>query len=416
MDLLFINRSYWPDVEATGQLLTELCTDLARSHRVAVIAGRPNYVAGAPSKRWLQREVHDGVEILRVGNRTFTKTSLASRVIGLASFLLLAAWAAFGHRRPDVLIVETDPPVLGALGAALKWWHRRPLVYYLQDLYPEVGLVTGRLRPGPLTAFLRWATQLGLRRADCVIVLGEDMGERVRRRGIDPAKVAVVPNWADTRRLRPAASDNALRRAWQVDGRLVVMYSGNLGLTQNLDQVLDVAGELRDEPVEFVLVGEGAAKAQLMARAEERSLANVRFLPYQPRERLAESLSSADVHLIPLRRGLVGCLVPSKLYGILAVGRPYIAAVDADSDVAAVTRHGRCGLCIDPEDPEQLADSIRWCLAHRAELGEMGRRGRELGERCFDRAGAVHAFAEVLRAAAQLASTRANMSVRLHVR
>jgi glycosyltransferase involved in cell wall biosynthesis len=390
--LLFLNRCYYPDVEATGQLLGELCADLARDHDVTVVAGQPNFVGAAPAGGWIGRERHHGVTVLRTRNLRFTKASFVGRVFGLLSYVLLAFWAALWQRRPHVLIVETDPPVLGALGAFLKRWHRCPLVFYLQDLFPEVGLALGKLRPGPLTALLRWATQLGLTHADRVVVLGEDMRRRVLARGIDPAKVAIVPNWADTSVAFPDREDNALRKQWGLDGHFAVMYSGNLGLSQDLGLVLAAARQLQDEPVQFVFVGEGAAKAGLMAQAAEWALANVRFYPYQPKERLFESLSAADLHLIPLRRGLAGCIVPSKLYGILAVGAPYIAAVEADSEVGTITAAARTGLRIEPDSVEQLVAAIRWSLAHRDELDAMGRRGRRLAETAFDRKVAVARF------------------------
>lgn len=398
MRILFLNRCYYPDVEATGQLLGELCTDLAREHEVTVIAGQPNFVRPRTGGLLYGREAHAGVTVWRTRNIRFRKKSFIGRVVGLASYLLLASAAALAVRRPDVLVVETDPPVLGALGVLLKWWHRCPLVYYLQDLFPEVGLAMGRLRPGPLTWLLRWTTQLGLRHADRVVVLGEDMRRRVLARGIDPAKIALVPNWVDTRALQPLAH-SALRQAWGLDGQFVVMYSGNLGLSQNLEQVLEAAEALRGEPVRFVFVGEGAARPALEARVQERCLTNVQFQPYQPKERLAESLAAADLHLIPLRRGLGGCIVPSKLYGILAAGRPYLAAVDADSEVAEVTRAHGCGLLIEPDAAGPLVETLRSCLGRRAELEAMGRRGRELAERVYDRRLAVDRFAAVLRTA-----------------
>jgi glycosyltransferase involved in cell wall biosynthesis len=296
-----------------------------------------------------------------------------------------------------VLVVETDPPVLGALGAVLKWWHGRPMVFYLQDLFPEVGLALGRFRPGPLTSFLRWTTQFGLDRADRVIVLGEDMRRRVLDRGVPPAKIDVVPNWADTAAVRPVEPSPALRREWSLNGEFVVMYSGNLGLSQNLEHVLEAARRLQDEPIAFVFIGEGAAKGGLMATAKDYGLDNMRFLPYQPKERLAESLGAADLHLIPLRCGLAGYMVPSKLYGILAAGRPYLASVDADSEVALVTREHGTGVVVDPDNPHALIDALRWCLAHQDELAAMGRRGRRLAEDRFDRRQSVRRFGEVLR-------------------
>jgi colanic acid biosynthesis glycosyl transferase WcaI len=390
---IFINRSYYPDVEATGQLLTELCGDLARQHDITVIAGRPNFVAGRPLPA---REIHHGVEIVRVSNLRFNKVGMAGRVAGLFSYLVLAFWAALRQRRPDVIVVETDPPALGALGAILKWWHRCPLVFYMQDLFPEVGIAVGKFRPGPLTAMLRWLTNVGLRHSDRVVVLGEDMKRRVLQRGVAAERVTVIPNWADTRALRPGEGPNPLRNQWALDGQFVVMYSGNLGLSQGLDGVLEAAEAMCDEPVTFLFVGEGAAKRGLMARASERKLSHVRFLPYQPKARLGQSLAAADLHLIPMKRGLAGCMVPSKLYGILAVGRPYVAAVDADSEVAAVTAARATGLRIEPEKAEELSRAIRWCLANPDQIKDMGERGRKAAETYFDRERSVALFDELL--------------------
>jgi colanic acid biosynthesis glycosyl transferase WcaI len=391
---LFINRSYYPDVEATGQLLTELCGDLAEQHDVTVIAGRPNFVAaGRPLP---SRETHQGVRIVRVPNLRFSKVGMAGRAAGLASYLVLAFWAALWQRQPDVIIVETDPPALGLLGAILKWWHRCPMIFYLQDLFPEVGIALGKFKPGLLTSVLRWLTNVGLRHADRVVVLGEDMKRRVLERGVAPEHVAIIPNWADTRAIQPTDGPNPLRAEWGLEDKFVVMYSGNLGLSQGLDGVLETAAALSDAPVTFLFVGEGAAKPGLVARAAERQLANVRFLPYQPKSRLGESLTAADLHLIPMRRGLAGCMVPSKLYGILAAARPYIAAVDADSEVSAVTAAHETGLRVEPEDPRELAQAIRWCLDHPEERKAMGERGRKVAETYFDRTRSVALFDEVL--------------------
>lgn len=394
--VLFLNRCYYPDVEATGQLLGELCQDLAATHEITVIAGQPNFVDAPRASGWISVEQQGPVTVLRTRNFRFRKTSLIGRIIGLLSYVFLATIAAFRVRRPDVIVVETDPPVLGALGVVLKSWHRCGLVYYLQDLFPEVGLIMGKLKPGLLTAILRWTTQIGLTHAERVVVLGEDMRRKVLARGIPNDRIRLVPNWIDTTTVRPHKTTNAFRQSLGVNGDLTVMYSGNLGLSQNLDQVLEAADMLRGQPIVFLFVGEGAAKGRLIAQAQERGLTNVRFLPYQPKDRLGESLSAADLHLIPLQRGLSGCIVPSKLYGILASGTAYVAAVDADSEVARVTTEAACGLRIEPDSPRDLAEAIRWAAAHRADLDVMGQRGRQLVEQDYARPVAVARFRAVL--------------------
>jgi glycosyltransferase involved in cell wall biosynthesis len=281
-------------------------------------------------------------------------------------------------------------------------------VFYLQDLYPEVALAMGRLRPGPLTALLYAATQFGLRQADRVVVLGEDMRRRVLARGIAPGKIAIVPNWADADAIRPTEGDSPLRQEWGLGDQFAVMYSGNLGLSQNLEQVLEAARELREEPVVFLFVGEGAAKATLAQQAASWGLDSVRFLPYQPKDRLGQSLTAADLHLVPLQRGLAGYIVPSKLYGILAAGVPYVAAVEAESEVAAITRAGDCGLVIEPDSGKNLAATIRDCLGRRDELRAMGRRGRQVAEAQFDRPLCVAKFAQVLMAVAHRTRPQSN--------
>lgn len=390
--LLFINRCYGPG-EATGQLLAELCEDLAQIYDVTVIAGQPNSPTAEPLPG---RDVVRGVTVIRVRSRRFRKSSLWSRAAGLGIYMGWSALAALRQPKPDALVVESDPPMLGMLGAILRRWHGCKLVNYLQDLFPEVGLALGRLKPGLVTKTLHIMTQVGLHTADRVVVLGEDMKRRVEGRGVPGEKIAVVSNWSDTRIIRPQPPSEALRKAWGLDGRFVVMYSGNLGLSQSLEQVIAAAELLRDEPVTFLFVGEGALRNRLKDDADRRGLTNVRFEPYQPKERLAESLSVADVHLVTLHAGLAGYIVPSKLYGILAAGRPYVAAVDEASEVAAITAEAGCGVRVNPDDPAALAAAVRACMADREHLALMGRRGRELAVARFDRGAAVAAFGQVL--------------------
>lgn len=382
--VLVFNRSYYPDVEATGQLLTELCSDLAKSHALHVVAGQPNFVT-TEAQGLIERDSHQGVTITRVRNFRFSKKSLIGRIVGLLSYLILAFWVGLRSSRPDVILVETDPPVLGILGVILKRWHGCRLIYYLQDLYPEVGLALGKMRPGVMTKVLFWATQVGLRGADRVIVLGKDMRAKVVSRGIPAAKTEIIPNWADTNLIFPQTRTCLFDDAVHSPDEMVVMYSGNLGLSQNLEQLLEVAHELHDQPVRFVVVGEGAAKESLLSRAQKLGLKNVRFFTYQAKERLGESLSAAHVHFIPLRQGLAGAIVPSKLYGILAAGRPFVAAVDAESEVAQVAFDTGSGMIVSPDSTSELSASLMWCLANRESLTEIGLRGRVAAETKYSR-------------------------------
>jgi len=401
--LAFFNRSFWPDVEATGQLLAELCEDLSARHEVTVVAGRSYHAGGPALARPLRTEWRrgpsgegPGVRILRAGNTILHKRRFAARLLNLTTYFALAFLAGFRLGKPDVIITETDPPVLGLLGVFFKRWYGCRFVHYCQDIHPDVGLATGRLRNRFWVGVLRAANALTFRAADRIIVVGADMKERLTARRVPGERIAVVPNWTDGRVVRPA--DSGLFRARHgLERMFVVMYSGNLGFSQGLDKVMEAAHVLRDERhVRFVFVGDGASKGRLQQLAASRNLANVTFLPYQPKERLSETLGAADVHLVPLQRGVAGCIVPSKMYGIMAAGRPFISAMDEAGEAARVAREFSCGLVIPPDDPTALAHAVRWCTANRAALARMGANGRRALVEHFDRPIATRRFEEVL--------------------
>lgn len=395
--ILVLNRSYWPDAEATGQLLTELCEDLSETFDVTVIAGQPNQnPQGAQFKRW-GAERHQGVTIRRVPHLKLGKRSLVARALNMITYLAWAAGLATFGSRPDVVIVETDPFLLPLLGRCLKWRHRCKLVVYLQDIYPDIAIAMGKVREGWLTRFLRRRLVAAYRAADRVIVLGADMRAVLSDAGVPADRITCLPNWVDTRRIYPVKTGNEFRLREQLDGQFVVMYSGNIGLCQNLDEVLAAAERLRiRRDVQFVMVGDGASRARLEQSSRERQLSNVRFLPYQPLATLAHSLSAANLHLVPLDARVTGRVVPSKLYGILAAGTPALVVADEWSEASRVVRDAAAGRVVPPGNPERLAEMIAWCADHRSELEVMGRRGRRLAEQEYDRKTTTGRFAKLL--------------------
>jgi colanic acid biosynthesis glycosyl transferase WcaI len=393
MRLLFLNRSFWPDPEATGQLLTELCVDLSQQHEVCVVAGPSYHVRTAHSGLW-QHDTLGAVRIVRTWGTRLPKARLAARLLNLGSYYALAALGALRLSRPDVVIAETDPPLLGALAAVLKAHWQCAFVYYCQDIYPDVGEATGMLRNRALLALLARANARAYRRADRVVVLGDDMRRRLLGKGVPADKIVVLPNWVDCDAVRPLAA-NPFRA--QFGDTFVVMYSGNLGLSQQLETILAAARQLRDDArIRFVLIGEGARKAWLEERARRDQLRNVHFFPYQPKEQLAQSLGAADLHVIPLQAGLAGCLVPSKVYGILAAGRPFVALMDADAEVATLAQAQRVGFVSAPGDADGLVRVIHHALAQPSELQAMGARARALAEREFHRPILTRRFAALL--------------------
>jgi glycosyltransferase involved in cell wall biosynthesis len=391
--VLFLNRSFWPDREATGQFLTELCDDLSRDHEVTIVAG-PSPQRGFAGFRLWSHEQRGKVSIVRTWGTGFSKSNLVGRLVNLGTYYLLAAVAAFRLPRPDVIVAETDPPLLGALAAVLKrrWGCR--LIYNVRDLYPDIAEVTGGVRNPLLLGLLRRANDFAYKRADLIVTLGHDMASRIVAKGVPADKVAVVPDWVDCERIRPLES-NPFRRNF--GEKFVVMYSGNIGLSQQLEAVLEAARELRDDQrIIFALIGEGARKQWLEQRALAMGLSNVIFMPYQPLENLAESLSAADLHLIPLAPGAAGCLVPSKIYGILAAGRPFVAMMEENAEVAQIAREEAVGFVVRPGDVDALAGAIREAADAPQRLKQMGMRARRLAELRFDRIKVTSRFGSVL--------------------
>jgi colanic acid biosynthesis glycosyl transferase WcaI len=407
--LLFLNRSYWPDAEATGQLLTELCEGLAPVASVTVIAGQPNVNLGGqqPHRRV---DTHHGVHIRRLRHTRFPKRSVAGRLANYVTFLFAATWAALFAARPDVVVVETDPPLLCLLGWCVQRLRGAKLVAYLQDIYPDIAIALGRL-PAWCAKPLGWLFYAAYRRADRVIVLSRDMRDRMIAAGVDPRRIHCIPNWIDTDLVRPRTSDSGFRQRVGLNGEFVVMYSGNLGMCQRLEDVVAAAACLQQRrDILFLLIGGGSRERELKQQVADHRLENVRFLPYQPKHELAQSLSAADLHLVPVDPRVASCMMPSKLYGVLASGTALLAIAPRDTELAELTVRHKVGVVATPGQPQQLAEAVRQLAARREDLLAMGQRGRQLAVAQFDRKASIDRIWTLLRAVANEAAAPAQLA------
>jgi glycosyltransferase involved in cell wall biosynthesis len=398
VNVCFFNRSYWPDQAATGQFLTELSEDLVSRYgtSVTVVAGRPlNASRAEAGSRWAMvgREMHHGVDIHRANGTRLRPVRFAARVSNYLSYFAAATAASFSIGRPDVVVSLTDPPIVGlaALWAARRTGAR--FVFLCEDIFPEVATLIEDFQNDTVNAALDRVNRHLLRHADAVIALGDRMRRRlVEEKGADPARVHVIHNWADCDAIVPGPKDNAFAREHGLADRFVLMHSGNVGLSQNLDVLIEAADRLRSkERLTIAIVGDGSKRAALEAMTASRGLTNVRFLPYQPKALLHDSFAAADAFLVSLKAGIEGFIVPSKVYGILAAGRPYIAATDPSSEPAQIARESGCGLVAAPGDPAALADAIATMYDDPAMTRDMGGRAR-LVARHYDRKVAVQAY------------------------
>ena len=388
--ILLINQYFPPDASATAHLLGELAEDLQQHHEVWVVAGRPSYNPSAGTR------APRGVHVRRVRSTSFCRSSMLGRLANYLSFFLVAAVDALRTPRPDVIVAFTDPPVIGLLGAAVATLRRRPFVYVCWDIFPDVGLALGRLnRPG-LVAGWRLLNRIVRARADRIVAVGRDMRAKLEHEGVDGGKIVVIPHWPDgTRPSREEIDAARDENGW--NGTFIVMHAGNVGLAQNLDALIAAADELRNDPrISFTVMGDGAARQRLMQDAEARGLPNVQFLPYRPKWEALATLAAADLHVVSLARGLKGSVVASKVYGLLALGKPFVAAVEDGSEIALLVEETGAGVRVEPSDTAAMARCIQGFAYGDLAAGEAGTRGRSAFENNYRREHGTSRYRETI--------------------
>jgi len=376
--VLVLNQYYPPDSANTARLLADWLEDLAEDHEVEIIAGRPSYNANHGARRSRGR-----VKVTRVASLGLGRKTLLARALTYVSYLAFAAVRSLFVRRPDVIVALTDPPVIGAVGALTAARYRRPLVLLSHDVHPDIGLAIGVLHDGAAVRLWRLVNRYMRRRARTIVVVGRDMARRFEEQGVPAEKLVYVPTWASGGTLDPQERES-LRERHGWTGRFIVMHAGNMGMAQNLLMIPDVAARLKDHSdIRLVFLGDGPARPALRNELDRRGLNNVEILPYLPRAEAQALMAAADLHLVSLVPGLRGCAAPSKTYGVMAAGRPYVAAVDEGSEPHLIAEEWGCGERVPPGDAAAVAEAIMSMQSRP--LTAMGQRARAGYESRFTR-------------------------------
>jgi glycosyltransferase involved in cell wall biosynthesis len=397
--IVFVNRYYDPDQSATSRMLTDLAASLAaRGLCVHVVCSRQLYDDAA--MRLPPEEMRREVRIHRVATTRFGRNRLVGRALDYASFYATCAFTLLRVlNRGAVLIAMTDPPLLSILAAPIALATRSRLVNWQQDVFPEVA---SRLGANPLPGWVDWAVKrlrdASLRAAAMNVLIGYRMRDYIAGRGVQDFRLCVIENWADGEAIQPKEpTAGALRSRLDLAGRFVIGYSGNLGRAHEFDTLLAAAAALQAEPAYvFLMIGGGAKMESLKRAVAQRGLESFRFLPYQPQDALEDSLAAADVHLVSLLPALEGLIVPSKLYGILAGGRPVIFIGDPDGDVGRVIERVQCGRRVEVGDSTALVAAIRALKTDPSLRAGMGERARQAFCEEFNLRQAVDRWAAVI--------------------
>lgn len=398
MKVVFVNRFFYPDHSATSQLLTDLSVHVAESAKtVFVVTGRQVY--DDPAVELPARATIHGVQILRVWTSRFGRRRLWGRAMDYGTFYLSALWCLLKLvRSGDVVVAKTDPPLISVLAAVVSRVRGAVLINWIQDLFPEVASALAVRGAGCLQQPLRSLRNRSLLAARCNVVIGEGMAGKLRSEGIPSDAIRVIHNWADGLAIQPVErGQNDLRVAWGLQNKFVVGYSGNFGRAHEFETILLSAELLREEKhITFLFIGAGAQLEWMKREVEKRHLDNVDFKPYQPRDRLAVSLSVPDIHVISLQPALEGLIVPSKFYGIAAAGRPMLYIGDRNGEIPRLLRSAQCGFAVEIKQAEQGASIIRDVAQDENACRSLGHRARTLFDQRFERRFAENAWASVI--------------------
>jgi colanic acid biosynthesis glycosyl transferase WcaI len=375
MRILLLNEYFPPDTSATAKMAAAVVDELAKHHQVTVLCGRPSY---DPSERhpfyFWRRERRGNVVVERVGSTTFARHRMRHRLFNYLSYVMLSVPLAL-LVRTDVVLAMTDPPFEGIVGAFVAWLKRRPFVYNIRDLYPEMAISGDIVRPARWLNVWERLHRWSLGRAVRVVVLGEDTEERIKAKRIDPARIVVVRDGAVKPTTAPVP-DHPLTREVRSGYPFVVLHAGNLGFYGAWDTIVKAAQSLNGDGIGFVFVGDGAMKPQIEASAN--GCKAIRFLPFRPVNEVPYVLAAGDLHLLTIRRGLEGIVVPSKLYPILAAGRPVLALAPEESDAARIIRRSGCGVIANPDDPTSVVSLVRELSRNPQQVAAMSARAREV--------------------------------------
>ena len=376
MRILLLNEYFPPDTSATAKMAAAVAEALAEHHDVTVLCGRPSYDPAERHPFYLRRrEKRGNVIVERVGSTTFARFRMLGRLSNYISYLGLAIPRALTVRA-DAVLAMTDPPIAGIVGALIARLKRCPFIYNIRDLYPEMALSGGIVRAACWVKVWERLHCWALRHAARVIVLGEDARERIVAKGLDPARVVVVRDGVRTLEVTAPHSNHPVAREIRSGFSFVVLHAGNLGYYGAWETLIEAARILNGDGVGFVFVGDGAMRPQIEAFANGCS--SVRFLPFRPFHEVPYVLAAGDIHLVTIRPGLEGIVVPSKLYPILAAGRPVLVLAPKASDSARLVERSGCGVLADPGDPAGVAAVVRELARNPDRIARMGQRAREI--------------------------------------
>lgn len=404
--IVFVINYFHPDYASTGQLMTELCQSLSNDFEITVIAAQPGYSDNFQKHHSKLIEVEDwkNIKVVRVSLPNVNKNSKISRLKYILQYFLLANFALLKEKNIDLIYTISQPPILGGLiGTIGKFTKKTKHLYNIQDFNPEQAAAVN-YTGGVIHNIAKKVDKLNCNRADHIILVGNDMKETLKNR-FDRKRVpahTVINNWTNEQEIVPLDKSNLevdqFLRRHSLENKFIIMYSGNLGLYYDLENLIRITSEFNsNNQVHFLFIGEGASKSAMENYVTDNGIDNVTFLPYQPKEFIKYSLNAADAHLVVNQKGIKGVSVPSKIYGVMAAGKPILGVLEEGSEADTLIRTSECGFVSEPQDYDLLINHIKLLVAMDVESRkEMGMRGRKYLERNLTKEKSLVKYKELL--------------------
>lgn len=407
MRILIITPYYSPDLGPSAPLFKMLSTCLvARGHQMTVIVAVPHYPSGQipkEYKKWkIQRSYEDGVEVIRVPLPSLDRAKMTNRMIQFICYQIGATWEGL-NRNYDAVIATTTALSVWLPYACLAVLRRIPSIYSVHDLYPDIGVSLGIFKNKVVIKAVASLEGYCLRHAQQVRILSDSFRPGLHQLGVPDSKMVLIYDWVDTDLIHPIPQENPFSKGNGFSNHFIVLYAGNIGLSQGLEIILVAAEMLADQPdIKFIFVGDGSGKESLQSQANLRHLHNVKFIPFQPREILCEVLASADISLVILRRGVGSNSLPSKTFSIMASGRPILVSVDEYSETRKLVKQADAGVWVPPEDPLKLVQAILALKQDKSLRDRLGHNGRIWVEQHHSPQNAAEQFEKLLQTAIQI--------------
>lgn len=407
--ILVYAHYYYPDVASTGQILKELCEGLKKNFDITVICVVPSYTGKIDENYKKERyyfENSNDIKVIRVRVPEFSKENKKSRIVNLLAYFFRAIVATFKSGKQDYVFSISQPPILGGiLGVIGKYIKSAKFIYNIQDFNPEQTMVVGYAKNKLLLGFVMWLDKLSCKVSDKVIVVGRDMQKTLKDR-FKNKKVPTntfINNWINEKEIYPLSSANdkvlEFKRKYGLENKTIIMYSGNIGLYYDLENLIKVIGRFKDrEDVVFAFVGDGTVKQKLVDYVNENNLTNVKFIPYQPKEDLNYSLNAGDIHWVVNAKGIKGVSVPSKLYGVMAAGKTVLGVLEEGSEARLIIEECGCGVCIEPGQYDVIYEKIIDILNDIENYKKIGFRGKEYVDKFIKKDVAINNYIEQISA------------------